>query len=470
MVSEKLLSWFRTGRARNPHSLLRYEELDRSRGKMEPHVRSHELNMLVLMLLMGLVVFTQGRWQRSSSIRCSDNGPRVSQRRMMARHRRVIGELLLVTAAVLAGIVVVEAAMRLVGADDALVWVPDPRVGWHQIPGAQRRWTSEGRGWVAINTLGYRDRERRLERLPGTHRVAVFGDSMTEGVQVNLDETFCYLVEEKFARGAQRVEVLNFGVNGYSPVQELLVMMEEVPRYRPDLVILALYLDNDVSGMHPKLNVSQWGAPYAVVERGNLRIEYSAAEASYEEFHRLPLYWLRKHSAIYRSISNWRWRQHAMQAEYRGSGSFPVRHRLYEVDLRPEWRVAWHSLERVLLEFKRVAEEHGVEFVVLSMPAPQVVDRHRWEALVESFPAMRRVQWDLDGPERRLSEFASENGIRLIQTSDHFKDALDGPPLFFDGLGHMTARGHQIMATLLSQFLSTRLKTIRAIDVATRAR
>src|SRR5262245_52829809 len=99
-------------------------------------------------------------------------------------------KLLLLGASLLLGLLAVEGGLRLFGLDKQLVWVPDTVLGWRHVPGAKRHWVEEGDGRIVINSLGYRDRERQLDKPAGTFRIAVFGDSMTEGVQVNLEQTF----------------------------------------------------------------------------------------------------------------------------------------------------------------------------------------------------------------------------------------------------------------------------------------
>ncbi len=79
-------------------------------------------------------------------------------------------------------LICVEVTVRLAGWDRPLVWQPDPQVGWRHIPGATMHWREEGDGVVHIDSLGLRDPERTLVKPAGVFRIAVFGDSMTEGV------------------------------------------------------------------------------------------------------------------------------------------------------------------------------------------------------------------------------------------------------------------------------------------------
>src|SRR5688500_16080504 len=106
--------------------------------------------------------------------------------------RRRLAKGILLSASLAMSLLIVEAGLRLTGLDSPLVWKPDSEVGWHHIPGARMRWTEEGDGRVEINALGYRDRPRTEAKPPGVFRVVLLGDSMTEGVQVNFEETFAY--------------------------------------------------------------------------------------------------------------------------------------------------------------------------------------------------------------------------------------------------------------------------------------
>ena len=345
--------------------------------------------------------------------------------------------------------------MRLGSLDQALVWEPDPKLGWRSIPGAKKLWTEEGHGLIEINSLGYRDRERRLEKTPGVFRIAVFGDSTTQAVQVNLEQTFCYLLEEKLRTPEAPVEVLNFGVNGYSPIQELLLLKEEGPRYRPDLVILALFLDNDVSGVHPDLSVvSQAGPPYVIFSGDTLQFDFTQAQHSFAQYHQQPFYLLRQHSAAFRLISAYRWRHTVTEMTPDTSGSLILqRYLLYRRPPELQWEKAWQTLERVILEFVAETQRQQIPLVILSVPAAQVVSKSAWKNILQSYPAMNGVEWDLEDPERRIKMFAQKHGLAILQPYKTYQEAENGPPLFFGSVGHMTADGHYLLAQALEKFV-----------------
>ena len=57
-------------------------------------------------------------------------------------------------------------------------------------PGAKGYWTTEGRGYISINSDGLRDHEHPISHPANTLRIAVLGDSYAEALQVNEPEAF----------------------------------------------------------------------------------------------------------------------------------------------------------------------------------------------------------------------------------------------------------------------------------------
>lgn len=99
---------------------------------------------------------------------------------------------------------------------------------------------------VRINSHGYRDLERTLEKPPGTWRIAVLGDSVTFGWGVRLEDVFTQRIEKRFNQRPDRYtyEVLNFGVPAYNTAQEVADFEAHGLAYDPDVVLL-IFVDND---------------------------------------------------------------------------------------------------------------------------------------------------------------------------------------------------------------------------------
>lgn len=76
----------------------------------------------------------------------------------------------------------------------------------------------------------------------GQKKLALIGDSFTEGVQVSYDSSFAGILENQLRKEYQ---VFNFGVGGYSPVIYNLMWDAQVKSLNPDVVVIQLY-KNDI--------------------------------------------------------------------------------------------------------------------------------------------------------------------------------------------------------------------------------
>ncbi len=99
---------------------------------------------------------------------------------------------------------------------------------------------------VTINADGFRGREWRHEKAPGTKRVVVLGGSTAFGIGASGDErVFTARLEWRLDAAARgqggqggHVEVWNAGVIGYDSTQELVLLATRLVDVAPDVVIL----------------------------------------------------------------------------------------------------------------------------------------------------------------------------------------------------------------------------------------
>jgi hypothetical protein len=103
------------------------------------------------------------------------------------------------------------------------------------------------------NRWGHRDDPVELEAAPGVRRIALVGASIAMGSGVRHDETFGERLENALDRrhagdGARGYEVVNFSVAGYRMTQLMDVVIDRVPPFEPDVVVLVL---SDI-GVNPR--------------------------------------------------------------------------------------------------------------------------------------------------------------------------------------------------------------------------
>ena len=123
-------------------------------------------------------------------------------------------------------------------------YADNPELIYDLKPSAATQWQGVQ---IKINALGLRDYEYPLVKPQGVTRLAVVGDSVAFGGDMEVHLTFAKLLEAQLNQPAPgRFEVLNFAVAGYNSAQEEIVLREKVLRTRPDVVLLA-YCQNDDS-------------------------------------------------------------------------------------------------------------------------------------------------------------------------------------------------------------------------------
>ena len=179
-------------------------------------------------------------------------------------------------AAILFGLALSLAALeifvRVLHIEKDTFWEPHSLFGWFHISGKEGWWFSnEFQIHVRINSKGLRNRETSYDKPEGITRILILGDSLTEGIQVPLEDTFAFVLETLLnAEDEQRFEVINGGVAHYGTDNAVLFYENEGYKYDPDIVLLAFFTTNDVVNNSRPLGGS---SPYFVLdESGQLRV------------------------------------------------------------------------------------------------------------------------------------------------------------------------------------------------------
>ena len=110
-------------------------------------------------------------------------------------------------------------------------------------------------------------------RSAGVIRIAVVGDSFSEAKEVDQDATYWSVMERELNRrlppGGPRVEVINFGVDGYGLAQEYLVLKDRVWRYDPQIILLSGTLHSFVLHSSRKFGTVSAEGPVPFFVRSN---------------------------------------------------------------------------------------------------------------------------------------------------------------------------------------------------------
>jgi GDSL-like Lipase/Acylhydrolase family len=357
------------------------------------------------------------------------------------RRRRWLVNVLLLVAATVVALTAVEVGLRL--------FYPFPTGVWHQDrEGLALHWpglvTQVGPFGVtaSFNSAGMRDREHPTHKRPGVFRIMVLGDSFMEALQVPFEESFPSLLERELGeRSPGHVEVMNVSVSGWGTDDELRYLNRYGRRFRPDLIVVAMTLHNDVSdNLRERFHTIRDGA---LVER-------PPTQASFLDYKIIELKGLlASRFQVYQLITRAR-RAREMRVEAE-SLSRHVNGLFMPADARISRGL---ELTRLLLEqIRALAAEEGGRVVLVLIPLGVQVSDREFTAFAGGTPGAQ-----LERPQRELKRIADRVGVDAIDLLSGFQEwtASGGADLYLSRDGHWDRPGHRLAARLVGSELSRR--------------
>jgi hypothetical protein len=173
----------------------------------------------------------------------AQNLPPVKARRSAGERIRLIASIVVCQ---LLALLLVEGVLYSVGLGEEDIYKFDKQIGFMHFPSKRVTWRSEGFSQSYFDADGLRDEPNlTIAKPPGVYRIALLGDSMVEGLQVDSQLTFGKLLQARLRKDGGNVQVINFGNSGYSTAQECMLLPRKVLKYQPDLVVLG-YTNRDM--------------------------------------------------------------------------------------------------------------------------------------------------------------------------------------------------------------------------------
>jgi len=308
----------------------------------------------------------------------------------------------------------------------------DPIIGWKGIPNITARWRifiDEEEFFetdVLLNKRGFRDYDYDYSKPKGKKRIVVLGDSFAMGYVMSLKDTFSKQLETKLPN----YQVINFGIAGYSTDQELLILKTEGLRYEPDIVLLALFMDdilyNNVD------YIKECAKPrFFIDDKGELSLINR----------KLPLIKNRSHFFTFLRKS---W--------------FALRAKLALAKFGVDAKLGWFNIFdkkfyglggyeitlHLIKEFQKICSLHNAKFIIMIIPCKDQLYR------VDFFKS-RRLSLAL--PQHILTNFCKKNDIPYLDLLPLFLKRQEKDRLYFQYDFHWTILGHTIVADEILNFL-----------------
>jgi hypothetical protein len=401
------------------------------------------------------------------------------------RVRKLLPKLLLIILGFLFGAGVAEIALRVAGYSYPEFYALDQTRGYSLRPGAEGWYRKEGRSYVRISSDGLRDQEHSLTKPANTLRIALVGDSYAEALAVNMEETFWSVMKDKLAEcnaaSGKDIEIINFGVSGYGTAQELLTLREKVWKYSPDVVMLAVTTNNDLTDNSRALKKVD-EIPYFIYRDNQLTLDnsFQSSQTFLRRQSRSNRFgrWLRDHSRVVQALTEGHHALKIMSASWRArwSRSEPATAPSTSPDQKPNisaqidelgadnliylepqtdiWRNAWQITEALIVAMRDEVQARGAKFVVITLSNgiqvfPDVNAR-------EQFKKRLGIN-DLLYPDNRIRSLCEREKIPVITLAPDLQQFAERNKVFLHGFdkdignGHWNVTGNRVAGELIAK-------------------
>jgi hypothetical protein len=363
---------------------------------------------------------------------------------------------------------VAEVALRISGFTYFNPYKVDQDLGFSLRPHAEGWWTKEGRAYIKINSDGLRDFEHTFAKPADTIRVAVLGDSFAEALQVPIEQTFWCLMQRRLqaslsSRG-KNVEVINFGVSGFSTARELIMLRHRVWQYNPDVVLLLFTPGNDVKDNSRALTGYSEPLPYFILQNRSLVLDNSALrQRENQTLFRLQRSavgdvwdWIRARSRVLGLLYTVRESYFSQGNQLRRDNERGIDGNVFRTPNTQDWLEAWLVTEKLIEAMRNEVESHGAKFLVVTGSNGIQVDPN--DGLRDEYMKKLGVS-SLFYPEERIKALGDRERIGVLTLAPLFLEAAKKNQIELHGFGENKGRGHwnEEGHKLAAELIATRL-------------
>jgi hypothetical protein len=375
--------------------------------------------------------------------------------------RKLLGRLVLIAFGFGLALGVADIGIRIANHWFPYFYCYDQYRGWGLNPRTHGDYKREGESYVRINRDGFRGPDYAKVKPPGVIRIAVIGDSYAEAIQVAEDKTFTAVSGRELADcpslKGKRIEAMNFGVDGYGTAQELITLQRKVWSYSPDIVVLAIFLGNDLRNNSVVLEGNQC-RPFWMYDGDRMQLIgpfidspsfklWCMARFDYRDLRLLDLF-----------TNSWE----IVKGGHGGpTADHPVErainYSIYTPPTSQSWRDAWRITEGLIAAMRDECVHHGAMFLALTEDTGIQV----WPLRTTRDKFQKRLGVsDLFYPDRRIAELGQRDGFEVLTLAQPLQRYAEEHHVFLHGFktgpkgfGHWNETGHAVAGHLIAQKL-----------------
>jgi hypothetical protein len=376
------------------------------------------------------------------------------------------------------GLVVAEFAVRfylaVVPTPKNSAYISDPDAAYRMRPTPME---ARQEGAFFINNFGFYDREHPVEKREVSYRIIGIGDSFVWGA-VALEDNFLRVAERELGQAmtgdSAEVEMVLLGLGGYSPENEVGILRSLGLSLDPDLVILNLFVGNDIHLIDVRGEVLR-GRRYFVGSPNPLLhvLRRSRAFVLGESFLLTRLksaFFSRRYRGAVEKLA-----ARPVIRDGAKDAVDPDAHDVTRVYIhiqnkrlpvfarKPSGKTerSWRKAESYLLEFDRLCNAAGVPSILHIIPTEIQIDLKTRRRVLDLL-SLPEERYDFDLPQRRLKAFADAHDITILDPLPELRAMHRGNDrLYVPNNTHWNKRGNDLAGRLLADFITEQMNAGR---------
>lgn len=306
---------------------------------------------------------------------------------------------------------------------------------------------------IQVNSYGMRGAEPN-EKKP--IKVAFFGDSMLEGIQVNEQD---HLVS-RLNTANDSVDYLNFATSSTTTVYHLLNLKYHAEKFDLKKAVVFFFMNNDIQENAIGLQIAMSGKRYYYPSyqpdgKGGYELVYGHKPTGWKNGLRRML----RQSLVFQKLFEIEvaiQQSKASKASPNGAAqtqdlTIPIGYQVFAKETTPEWALAYELTDHSILELQSFCKEKGIELEFVLVPS---VGELLSEAEEKAHYKQLLPLMDKDKPYRYYTQFLASHSIPFVDLYSEARQRIASqgmkyPYFSYDCDGHFAKAGHDFMFEVL---------------------
>ncbi len=269
-----------------------------------------------------------------------------------------------------------------------------------------------------------------------SYNIFLLGDSFANCVQTNLSNCVHRKLENDLKNlYSDKIEVLNFGIEGYGALDELAVLKEYNAIYHPKIIIVYFFPFNDFFD----------NEKYLLYKNDkNYRVKLIIRDYLPKSF-----------AFIY---DNSKQASNKLFGDFLLSSDLPEDTERYEVYLQEhfsekdkKWGRLIETELNALTKINEIASKSNATLIIVTVTTPIQVYDEEWKKILNEYPSLNEKVYNLSKPNDLMRNFAEQNEIYFLDLLPSFKE--NPKRLHWEKDGHWNDKGQLFAAEKIKEFI-----------------